>query len=255
MQPLDIHLTKLTLGAAARCALSEAGKGIERRVAAVLRGRGIRGRTPKHWGPFQTLRAWITAISPQPLERQIQTDTETTKEANAKLLETVKTAIAADGRDRWKHRWETGTKGAHSRVLQPRLNAKILHIHDGLKRHQSSISMQLRTGKIGFRFFLYQRKVPGIEDPFCQMCNELETVQHVLLRCPRWEELRKECLRKGLKEGTRPSLQALLETKKGCLAAAGMIQRTELLAQFKSCDIDEVEEDEEEEEEEVRIRG
>jgi hypothetical protein len=34
-----------------------------------------------------------------------------------------------------------------------------------------------------------------------------------------------------------------------------MIQRTELLAQFKSCDIDEVEEDEEEEEEEVLTRG
>jgi hypothetical protein len=35
-----------------------------------------------------------------------------------------------------------------------------------------------------------------------------------------------------------------------------MIQRIELLAQFKSCDIDEVEEDEEEEEEEeVLIRG
>ena len=54
-------------------------------------------------------------------------------------------------------------------------------------------------------------------------------------------------------------MKALLNTKKCCLAAARMIQRTELLPQFQSCDIDEVgeevEQEEQEEEDEVLIRG
>ena len=259
VQPLDIHLTKLTLGAVARYTLSKARKGIEKRVTAILRGRGIRGRTPKYWGPFQTLQAWTTAISPQPLERQTSLDEEATREANGKLLNTVKAAIAANGRDCWKRRWETGIKGAHSRALQPRPNAKITQIHNGLKKHQSAITVQLRTGKIGLRAFLYRKRVPQIDSPFCLMCNELETVQHVLLRCPRWEEEREECIRTGLKGGTRPSLKVLLNTKKGCLAAARMVQRIELLPQFQSCDIEEVgeevEQEEQEEEDEVLIRG
>jgi hypothetical protein len=259
VQPLDIYLTKLTLNATARCALSEAGKGIEKRVGAILRGRGIRGRTPKHWGPLQTLQAWITAISPQQLERQEGPDAESTREENRKLLETAKAAIASDGRNRWKRRWETGTKGAHSRVLQPRPNAKITQIHSGLKKHQSAIVVQLRTGKIGFRAFLHKMKVPEIDNPLCQICKELESVQHVLLRCPRWQEQREECMKTGLKGETRPSLKALLSTKKGCLAAVRMIQRTGLLAQFQSCDIDEVEEEEvrggEDEEEGTLVRG
>jgi hypothetical protein len=102
-------------------------------------------------------------------------------------------------------------------------------------------------------------KVPEIDNPLCQIYKELEGVQHVLLRCPRWQEQREECMETGLKGETRPSLKALLSTKKGCLAAVRMIQRTGLLAQFQSCDIDEVEEEEvrggEDEEEGTLVRG
>jgi hypothetical protein len=57
VQPLDLHMEKLVLGAATRCALIDTQKSIERRVAAILRGRGIRGRTPAHWGPLQNIEA------------------------------------------------------------------------------------------------------------------------------------------------------------------------------------------------------
>jgi hypothetical protein len=110
-----------------------------------------------------------------------------------------------------------------------------------LKRPQSSLVIQLRTGKIGFRAFLYDRKVPEIDSPWCLSCNgqELETVSHVLLYCPAWKELREECFKEGLSEGARPTLKALLNAEKGCRAAARMIQRTRLLAQYDACEVEE----------------
>lgn len=166
----------------------------------------------------------------------------------------MKSAVTVDCLNRWKHRWEKGEKGAHSRVLQPRLSGKTLRLHKGMKKHQSAITVQLRTGKIGLRAFLYKMKVPDIDSPLCPTCGELETVQHVLLRCQRWTELREECLRDGLKTGVRPSLQALLHTKQGCQAAARMIQRTELLTQYRLCETFEVETREEREEREEEER-
>ena len=52
-----------------------------------------------------------------------------------------------------------------------------------MRRAQSSLTIQLRTGKIGFRAFLYKMKVPGIEDPLCNCCEDGKemTVEHVLM--------------------------------------------------------------------------
>ena len=60
-----------------------------------------------------------------------------------------------------------------------------------MRKPQSALLVQLRTGKVGFRAFLHQRKVPGVEDPYCDCGREEEmTVEHVLLRCQTWNELR-----------------------------------------------------------------
>jgi hypothetical protein len=95
--------------------------------------------------------------------------------------------------------------------------------------------IQLRTGKIGFRSFLYHRKVPGVEDPNCSCGSGAEmTVKHVLLDCRDRKDLREQAL-----EGQdRRSLERLLSTRKGCLAAARMVQQTELLAQFRTADLE-----------------
>lgn len=222
---------------AARCALSEAGKGIERRVAAILRGRGIRGRTPEHWGPFQTLRAWITSISPVPIERPSRPEDPSVEET----FTLARKAIQTDCHRKWQERWRKGQKGAHSRILQPTLSPKTVSLHRKLRRPQSSIIIQLRTGKIGFRAFLFNRKVPDINSPWCLSCDgqELETVQHILLKCPAWKELREECFKNGFDEGVTPSLRMLLGTEKGCRAAARMIQRTGLLSQYSACEVEE----------------
>jgi hypothetical protein len=37
--------------------------------------------------------------------------------------------------------------------------------HAELKKHESSFLTQVRTGKVGLRAFLFQRKVPDVRTP------------------------------------------------------------------------------------------
>ena len=94
-----------------------------------------------------------------------------------------------------------------------------------MSRAQSSLVIQLRTGKIGFRAFLHKMRVPDVDDPLCKNCEEGEemTVEHVLMRCQRWSELRKECFEKAFKPNKTPSLEGLLGIRKGYLATARIV--------------------------------
>jgi hypothetical protein len=50
----------------------------------------------------------------------------------------------------------------------------------------------MRTEKIGLRDFLYQRGVPEIIDPHCVCGEGRQTVMHVLMRCRRFQDLRRQ---------------------------------------------------------------
>jgi hypothetical protein len=50
----------------------------------------------------------------------------------------------------------------------------------------------MRTEKIGLRDFLYQRRVPEITDPHCVCGEGRQTVMHVLMRCRRFQDLRRQ---------------------------------------------------------------
>jgi hypothetical protein len=54
--------------------------------------------------------------------------------------------------------------------------------HHGLKKHESSVLTQLRTEKIGFRAFLYERRAPDALSPRCD-CEAIETVTHLVVYC------------------------------------------------------------------------
>jgi len=65
----------------------------------------------------------------------------------------------------------------------------VLRKHQGLRKHESSLLTQVRTGKVGLRAFLYQRKVPEVDTPICRCGEGPETPAHVVLFCP---ELRQQ---------------------------------------------------------------
>lgn len=71
------------------------------------------------------------------------------------------------------------------------LSTKVLHLHDNLPKWISSLMVQMRTGKIGLKMFLYERNVSDIDDTECACGEGEETVRHVLAECSLFGELRR----------------------------------------------------------------
>ena len=116
------------------------------------------------------------------------------------LIQTINTIFAAAVRASahkaimkdWGRRWAAETRGRSTYKLTPIPTSKILSLHDKVGKPISSMIIQLRTEKIGLRKFLYSRGVPGIEDEGCGCGLGQQTVMHVLLMCPRFDQLRRE---------------------------------------------------------------
>ncbi|KAH2766950.1 hypothetical protein KXV55_004804 [Aspergillus fumigatus] len=59
----------------------------------------------------------------------------------------------------------------------------------GLPRALSTVIIQMRTGKIRLRHYLYEQGVPDIQDGDCRVRRATQTVRHVLLACPLFKDL------------------------------------------------------------------
>jgi hypothetical protein len=102
-------------------------------------------------------------------------------------------------------------------------------LHAGRAKAHSALLTQLRTGKIGFNEFLYERRVPGVWNKHCACGHAAMSVRHVLLSCPQWEREREEELGDMARD-----LKEVLRTKHGATAAIRLILKTGLLEQFKA---------------------
>jgi hypothetical protein len=77
----------------------------------------------------------------------------------------------------------------------PTFNYDALKKHHGLLKHESCLLTQIRTGKVGLRSFLFERKVPEVATPWC-ICGEApETAAHLVLDCRDLAEQRQELRR------------------------------------------------------------
>ena len=93
--------------------------------------------------------------------------------------------------------------------------------HNGLTKAESSLLTQARSGKIGLRAFLFERKVPGVATPLCDCGESQETVRHLLQGCtshPEAEQLHEtvgpvQALLRRLQtgKGARPILRWLMD--------------------------------------------
>ena len=89
----------------------------------------------------------------------------------------------------WKARWEANWTATQPRregrepADRPDFTADTLQKHNTLRKHESSTLVQIRTGKIGLKAFLFQCGVPSENSPNCQ-CGERETAAHIILHCP-----------------------------------------------------------------------
>jgi hypothetical protein len=98
----------------------------------------------------------------------------------------------------WRRRWESGRAAARSQGrgsepadLDPEFQGKkLLRKHKGLKKHESSLLIQVRTGKVGLRAFLFRRGVPEVNTPLCRCGEGEETPTHLTLFCPEFSDER-----------------------------------------------------------------
>lgn len=100
----------------------------------------------------------------------------------------------------WKARWQAGNqrigrpwgRGLIRTDTEP--NKKVLQLHKGLRKAESSLLTQVRTEKIGLAKFLYERHVSGIDSRGCSCGFGYETPRHIALHCEK-ESIRREQLR------------------------------------------------------------
>jgi hypothetical protein len=143
----------------------------------------------------------------------------------------LKRALEKHSLRKWTQRWINSTKGRAIYALNPLPSQNTLKLYRERARPISSITIQLRSQKIGLQAFLYSRKVSGIESANCPYCEENEeTTQHFLLECRQWERERGLFLALYRER----SLNSTLETREGCLAAARFVIATRRLEQYKA---------------------
>jgi hypothetical protein len=95
----------------------------------------------------------------------------------------------------WKERWKRDRKRVE-RIVRPGTdpgskaipedtppNEAVLKLHSGLRKAESSVLVQARTGRMGLAKFLYNRKVPGVLTAQCRCRAGEETPRHITLFC------------------------------------------------------------------------
>ena len=121
--------------------------------------------------------------------------------------------------------------------LTPETSASILHKFNAMTRAESSMIVQARTGKIGLRSYLHSI---GAEDSRNYSCGgETQSIQHILLCCPEFKELR-ETMWEIRRE---TDLKALLGSAELAKRAAQFLINTRLLPQFSHANLSSTEED------------
>jgi hypothetical protein len=162
-------------------------------------------------------------------------------------LKTIRSAVKRRAHEvvnaRWENDWKSCHHGRELYELTPTPTRKVLRVHQDLHRALSTIIVQMRTGKIGLRHYLYQRGVPDVPNSDCQCGRATQSVRHILLACPTFSGLREEIFggRSGGPEG-EGSVKKILNTPKLAIQAAKFMLRTGLLGQFGAVRREEIDE-------------
>jgi hypothetical protein len=95
-----------------------------------------------------------------------------------------------------------------------------------LPKPLSSIIVQMRTEKIGLKWFLSQWKMPDITNTDYEYGRGNQTVRHVLLACPMFNDLRREVWNEGTTRLVRIDLREILNISKLARKAANFMLQT-----------------------------
>jgi hypothetical protein len=133
----------------------------------------------------------------------------------------------------WSNRWHAQEAQRQSnywdQIKRPPDSA-VLQLHKGLRKADSTILIQGRTGEIGLGHCLHMLRVPDYEPSQCSCGIETEILRHVLLECPHEAERRLD-----LKEaqGGQLDYNRLPCTPKGARIASKWIIQSGRIPQFQ----------------------
>ncbi len=127
----------------------------------------------------------------------------------------------------WKKRWgarphQWGLTG----VGEP--SRKTLRVHRDLKKAESAVLTQVRTGRIGLAAFLNKVQVPAYPSPLCRCGQAQETAVHVIAHCQLYAEARRSLW----DPGGRVDVKTLVGSAEGAQRLARWIIGLRILPQF-----------------------
>jgi hypothetical protein len=148
--------------------------------------------------------------------------------------------VLEDWKERWKRERERDWKRVE-RIVQPGtdpgskailkdtpLNEAVLKLYFRLRKAESSVLVQARTGRIGLAKFLYNRKVLGVLTAQCRCRAREETPRHIALFCTDETERRRHLQ----VSGRRLDYQQLIGTNGGAKRLAEWMIQLGRLGQF-----------------------
>jgi hypothetical protein len=115
-------------------------------------------------------------------------------------------------------------------LVEASLRLDTLKLHDELQKAESSLAIQLRTGKNGLDTFLFQAIVFSVLSPLCSCGGGQQTAKNVLIFCPRYAGARHE-LRD--EQGHLPDFSRLIGTADGLQTTTKWVMQRGILGQFR----------------------
>ncbi|KPM42380.1 hypothetical protein AK830_g4172 [Neonectria ditissima] len=181
--PLDIYLNELAARFHSRTERQNTTPLIRNASAAATRWIRRKQRRGPWRQPQQEVKDWLRSWLPR-------------SQSQGASLQTIQARTLSEWTARWTRLQDEARERRGSNRLEPAEahppanKKKALHLHQGLDKHQSSMLIQLRTGKIGLRSFLFSRRVPDVPSPRCPCGTSEETPEHIIVFCPRFVEQR-----------------------------------------------------------------
>jgi hypothetical protein len=218
--PLDLHLDSVISRAIKRMEENGMAHQIEAACTAIRRKLHCWGQNqhiplpavahPKPL-PADWARAWVTPS---------ETTTDRQQE-NPRVLERRELLR------RWRIRWAV-RKPPWGELFTAEPSSSVLKLHKGLSKAQSSIAIQLRSGKTGLAAFLHWRQVPGYPSPICPCGQGSETPKHVMIHCPKHTDTCHE-----LETNGRVDLSQIMTTPVGIQRVTAWWLGHDILPQFQ----------------------
>ena len=131
--------------------------------------------------------------------------------------------------DRWQAYKSSQPLHAWSPATQGPLDGDRLDFHTGLRKAESSVATQIRSGKIGFNAFLHRARVPGVLNSRCHCGWARQDAKHIILFCPEYASQRRQLIQ----ETQTNDFRILMTEAKGIRATARWMIRTGCLDQFR----------------------